>query len=119
MSVISMPASMVDGPSSLDDDDAVFVRAVASGLVGDWSVASELDDTGRFYFVLMPEGDDAEGPAFHVQRGIEGVELGACRWDIFVSLGTYTTLRQALDEMVAFLASERIADQCVIGDSLD
>jgi hypothetical protein len=90
---------------SLTETEIALARVAAGRLPGGiWSAQTEFDYDGRLILVLIPEGDDAEAPSFHLERSAAGVQLGACRWDRFIGLGTHGTIGAALDGVAVHLA---------------
>ncbi len=78
------------------DSEIALARAAAHRLPGAWSLATERDYEGHLSLILMPEGDDAAGPTFLLDRDAACVGVAACRWERIARLGRFPSVEVAL-----------------------
>lgn len=85
----------VDQP--LGEVDLSYVADAVGGFLPDWSVELHRAFNGEATLVLMPDdANDLVGPTFVVRREGGSLSLEQFHWDVYSTVGTFSTLRDVV-----------------------
>lgn len=84
--------------------DVAELRVRVGELLSAWCVVPHQDYDGEHSAMLMLAEEDEAAPTFVVCRDADRVLVDVCRDDIYVPLGSYGTIAQAVQGMIGVLA---------------